>query len=113
MPSSRNLVVTAEELERHPDRTSEVMRRRVFAAAGATVSRVRTGQVVSTAWILGALEASGVFSVTRPPAIGSQPVAGGVRDKAGKFRDDIRGSVTKDMDDALKSIRDRVKPPRG
>jgi hypothetical protein len=68
---------------------------------------------VNTAWILGSLAASGAFSVSRPTPVVSQPVDGSVRDKADKFRSDIRSSVTKDMDDALKSIRDRVKPPRG
>jgi C1A family cysteine protease len=68
---------------------------------------------VNTAWILGPLEASGAFSVTRPqPALTAPPVEGGVRDMASKLRSDIRGSVTKDMDDALKSIRERVNPPR-
>src|SRR5688572_19327300 len=55
VPSSRNLVVTAEELERHPGRTSEGMSQRVFAAASHTLAGVRTGQVVSSVWILGAL----------------------------------------------------------
>jgi hypothetical protein len=64
-----------------------------------------------TAWVFGPLEASGAFSVTKP-ALTSRLVEGGVRDMASKLRDDIRGSITKDMDDALKSIRDRVNPPR-
>jgi hypothetical protein len=77
-----------------------------------SIDTFQRAMAVNTAWILGSLEASGAFSVTRPAAPVSRPVEGGVRDKAETFRRDIRGSVTKDMDDALKSIRDRVKPPR-
>jgi hypothetical protein len=77
-----------------------------------SIDTFQRAMAVNTTWILGSLEASGAFSVSRPAAVVSKPVEGGVRDKAGTFRSDIRGSVTKDMDDALKSIRDRVKPPR-
>jgi hypothetical protein len=77
-----------------------------------SIDTFQRAMAVHTAWILGSLEATGAFSVTRPPALVSTPVDGGVRDTASKVRSDIRSSVTKDMDDAMKSIRERVKPPR-
>jgi hypothetical protein len=63
------------------------------------------------AWILGELEASGAFTVTRP-ARTAKPVEGGVRDMAAKMRDEIRNSLTKDIKDSFKDIKDRVTPPR-
>jgi hypothetical protein len=63
------------------------------------------------AWILGELESSGAFTVTRP-ARTAKPVEGGVRDMASKMREQIRGDLTKDIKDAFKDIKDRVTPPR-
>ncbi len=81
------------------------------------IETFQRAMAVQTTWILGSLEASGAFAVTRPTA-GSQPatstttpVAGSVRDKAASMREDLRGSVGKDIGDALKGIRDRVNPP--
>ncbi len=76
-----------------------------------SIDTFERAMAADTTWVLGSLEASGAFSVTRP-ALVSRPVEGGVRDKASALRDDIRGSVTKDLDSALKGIRDRVNPPR-
>jgi hypothetical protein len=71
--------------------------------------------VGSMTWILGKLEETGDFTVARPAvqsASASQPAAGGVRDKGRSIRDDIRSSLTTDLDSALKDIRNRVNPPR-
>ncbi len=69
---------------------------------------------VNTAWILGALESTGAFSVTRPAAPAAAPtvVEGSVRGTSARLRDDIRGGLKSDIDSALKSVRDRVNPPR-
>ena len=45
-PECRNLLVTAEELERHPDRASSHMSSRVLAAADRALEGVRPGHVV-------------------------------------------------------------------
>lgn len=66
----------------------------------------------NTTWILGGLEKSGDFIVARP-ALTSAPVSGSVRDMAGKMREDIRGSLMKDLQDSFKDIKNRVNPPRG
>jgi hypothetical protein len=76
---------------------------------------------VDTAWVVGALEASGAFSVTRPvtrpaaataPPPASRAVEGGMRDTAARLREEIRGGVASDVNDALRRIRERVNPPR-
>lgn len=68
----------------------------------------------NTTWILGRLD-TGDFTMTRPPkttATPSEPdVEGGVKDKTDKIRNDIRDGLKKDMGDALKEIKDRMKPP--
>lgn len=76
-----------------------------------SIDTFRRAMAVNTTWVLGPLEASGIFSVARP-ALTAPPIEGGVRDLAAKIRSDIRGSVTKDLDDALRGIRERVNPPR-
>jgi hypothetical protein len=76
-----------------------------------SIETFERAMAADTAWILGPLEASRAFSVNRP-ALTSRPVEGGVRNMAGTLRDDIRGSVTTDMNDALRGIRERVNPPK-
>ncbi|MEO8259101.1 MAG: C1 family peptidase [Acidobacteriota bacterium] len=76
-----------------------------------SIDTFQRAMAADTAWVLGSLEASGAFSVTRP-ALTSPPVEGGVRDRAAGLRDEIRGGVVKDLDSALKGIRERVNPPR-
>ncbi len=63
----------------------------------------------TTQWILGKLEASGAFKIDRP-AVKEKPVDGGVKDLAAKLREDIRGSLEKDIKDAFKDVKDRLKP---
>jgi hypothetical protein len=63
----------------------------------------------NSTWILGSLEASGSFAVTRP-SVERTPVQGGVRDIGSRLRDEVRGSVTRDIADALKDVRQRVTP---
>ncbi len=63
------------------------------------------------AWILGSLEATGAFTVTRP-ARTAKPVEGGVRDMAAKMREEIRSGLTKDLTESFKDIKTRVNPPR-
>lgn len=65
----------------------------------------------NTTWILGKLEASGAFTIVRP-ALTAAPVEGGVRDMASKMRDEIRGSLMKDLQDSFKDIKNRVNPRR-
>lgn len=61
-----------------------------------------------TTWILGKLDATD-FTIHRPkPEV--KPESGGVKDLAAKLREDIRGSLTKDIKDSFKDIKDRVKP---
>lgn len=63
-------------------------------------------------WILGKLEASGAFKVDRPK-LTAKPVKGSVKDMAAKMRDEIRDSLTKDINDSFKDIKDRINPRRG
>ncbi len=63
------------------------------------------------AWILGSLEATGAFTVTRP-ARADRPVEGGVRDMAARMREEIRSGLTKDLAESFKDIKNRVTPPR-
>lgn len=67
-------------------------------------------RAAATSWILGNLEASGAFTVRRP-AITITPVQGSVKDLASKMRDDLRGSLTKDLAEAMRDVKNRV--PRG
>lgn len=63
----------------------------------------------NTTWILGQLEASGAFTLVRPGRATIKPAEGGVRDLASKLREDIRSSLTKDIQDSMKDIKDRFK----
>jgi hypothetical protein len=76
-----------------------------------SIDTFQQAMAADTTWILGSLEESRAFSVNRP-APTSRPVEGGVRDLGGTLRDTIRGSVTTDLNDALKGIRDRMNPPK-
>ena len=68
VPACRNLVVTAEELERHPDRVSPAMTARVLAAADASLVGVRPGHVVPAYWIVAAVVVSlGAGALSVPP----------------------------------------------
>lgn len=64
----------------------------------------------TTTWILGKLEASGAFTIVRPQVEAPAAVQGGVKDLAAKLREDIRGSLQKDIQDAFKDVKDRMKP---
>lgn len=68
VPSCRNLIVTAEELERHPDRASAAMTGRVLAAAQTALSGVRPGHVHPAYWTLGAVAAALVAGLLTVPA---------------------------------------------
>jgi C1A family cysteine protease len=65
-----------------------------------------------TTWILGSLERSGAFSIARP-ALTAPSSAGGVKDLAGRLRDELRGGLQSDIDKAIRDIRERVNPTRG
>jgi hypothetical protein len=76
---------------------------------------------VDTAWVVGSLEASGAFSVMRPsvpsqsapaPAQVSATVEADMRGSAARLREEIRGGLASDMDDARRRIRERLNPPR-
>ena len=68
VPSCRNLVVTAEELERHPDRTTAAMTQRVWMAADAALTAARPADVVPYFWIAGVFAAAVAASVLSAPA---------------------------------------------
>jgi hypothetical protein len=74
-----------------------------------TIDTFQRALAVNTTWVLGSLEASGAFSVSRP-AMASLAVEGSVRDTAAQLRDDIRGSLGRDLGEALKEVRRRVNP---
>ncbi len=57
-------------------------------------------------WILGKLDADGAFQVVRP---GRPAVEGTVAGMAARMREEIRGSLVKDIADAGKDIRDRLR----
>lgn len=68
-PSCRNLVITAEELERHPERASAGMRARVMADASAALRGLQPGTVVPLRATVAALMASiGVALLSVPAA---------------------------------------------
>jgi hypothetical protein len=83
--------------------------------ARLSIDTFQRAMAVQTTWILGSLDASGLFAVARPSAVtpqpSSNPVEGSVRDMAARFRDEIRGGVAKDIGEALKDIKQRVNPP--
>ncbi len=58
-------------------------------------------------WILGNLAGTPALTVVRPERKGA--VDGSVRDMAAKMRHDIRDSLTKDIRDSFKDIKDRMK----
>ena len=67
--------------------------------------------IPQTTWILGHLETSGDFDIVRPPL--QRPVVeGGAKDLAAKLREDIRASLTKDIDSAMKDVKQRFTPGR-
>lgn len=68
----RNVLVTAEELERHPDRASSGMTARVFSDAAARAAGLRSGDIVPAWRIALPLAAALALSVrVNPPAVGS------------------------------------------
>jgi hypothetical protein len=67
VPDCRNLVVTAEELERHSERASAAMTHRVLLAADAALADVGPGHVVPSSWIIGALAVAVIASVLAAP----------------------------------------------
>ena len=68
IPACRNLIVTAEELERHPGRASTVITPRVFAAAHAALGSSRAGDVVPLFWIAGLFVAAVAAGLLWAPA---------------------------------------------
>ena len=66
-------------------------------------------RAATTSWVLGNLEASGNFTVRRP-AIAAPSVQGSVKDMAAKMREEIRGSLNKDLNDALRDVKQRFTP---
>lgn len=67
IPGCRNLIVTAEELERYEDRASPAMTRRVLVAADAALSGAKPGQVLPLRWILMPLAAGLAAAVLTTP----------------------------------------------
>jgi hypothetical protein len=67
----------------------------------------------SSTWILGTLDATQALTVDRP-ARAAAPAAssGSVADLAAKMREEIRSSLTKDIQDSMKDIRDRIRGDR-
>jgi hypothetical protein len=59
-------------------------------------------------WILGKLDA-GDFTIHRPK-LEAKPIEGGVKEMAAKMRAEIRASITRDLDGALKDIQERLRP---
>ncbi len=76
-----------------------------------TFDTFQLSRAATTSWILGNLEASGAFRVTRP-ALVAKPVEGSVKDMASKMREEIRGSLAKDLENTLKDVRNRFTPGR-
>lgn len=67
----------------------------------------------SSTWILGRLDATQAFTVDRPARAAAPAAAtGSVADLAAKMREEIRSSLTKDIQDSMKDIRDRVRGDR-
>ncbi|MDQ3417802.1 MAG: DUF4175 domain-containing protein [Acidobacteriota bacterium] len=64
----RNLVITAEELDRHPARASSAVTSRVFVAAQAALEKARVGDVVPAYWIATPLVVTLAASVLWAPA---------------------------------------------
>lgn len=65
-----NLVITAEELDRHPARASSALTARVFVAAEAALSGVRSGDVVPAYRIAGPLLIAVTAIIMWTPAVG-------------------------------------------
>ncbi len=68
IPACRNLIVTAEELERHPARASTDITTRVFAAAHAALGTSRARDVVPMHWTAGLLVAGVAAGILWAPA---------------------------------------------
>ncbi len=68
IPACRNLVITAEELDRHPARASSAVTSRVFDAAQRALNTARAGDVVPAYWIVGPLLVAGAASIFWSPA---------------------------------------------
>lgn len=68
VPACRNLIVTAEELERHPGRASTDITIRVFEAAHAALSRAHPGDVAPLRWIAGLVAVAAAGSILWVPA---------------------------------------------
>ena len=73
VPACRNLIITAEELERHPARASAGITARVHAAANAALGSARPGDVVPLYRIVG-LAAVGVAAILLSAPAGRQVV---------------------------------------
>jgi hypothetical protein len=73
---------------------------------------VEHGVHPASTWILGRLDGVRAMAIERPVRAATPPAEGGVRDLAAKMRTEIRDSLTKDIADSLKDIRNRVNPPR-
>ena len=99
IPACRNLVITAEELDRHPARASSAVTSRVFAGARSALNSARPGDVVAAYWIVGPLLIAGAASILWSPA--AQRVA---QEAAARVADVIP-SVTPP------SVRVRIDPP--
>ena len=79
-----------------------------------TIDTFHAAAVGSMTWILGKLDGAGDFTLTRPAATAasSAPAEGSVRDRGAAMRDELRASLTTDIERSLKDIRQRVNPPR-
>lgn len=70
-----------------------------------------TVMIPQTTWILGNLSASGAFDVVRPK-VELPIIEGGVKDLAAKMREDLRGSLARDLDTAIADVKKRFTPGR-
>ena len=99
IPACRNLVITAEELDRHPARAKSAVTSRVFAGAQSALNSARPGDVVAAYWILGPLLIAGAASI-----LWSNTAQRAAQDAASRVADVIP-SVTPP------SVRVRIDPP--
>lgn len=67
--------------------------------------------IPQSTWILGNLAASGAFDVVRPK-VELPTIEGGVKDLAAKMREEIRGTLTRDLDAAISDVKKRFTPNR-
>lgn len=68
--------------------------------------------VPDSTWILGHLERTGHFDVVRPQ-LARPVVEGSVKDLAARLREEIRAGLSRDIEGALKDVKQRFPPRQG